>query len=255
MDAQEQKQGRSGIQVIHRAARILRVLRGAPEGLSLAGISEEADLPRSTVQRIVGALQTERLVATGENGRLVRLGPGVSELAPRPDRSVIDLCRPLLATLARETGETADLSALRGGEMVFLDQVAGSHRLRTVSFVGEAFPLTATANGRAALAELPPDRAAALAEAEWRKIGRTAQPERLPDLLERIRAGGLAADLDEHTSGISALGFAFTDPAGDIYAISVPVPTSRFKGVKDRVETALRRTKEALTRKEEEAPQ
>ncbi len=39
--------------------------------------------------------------------------------------------------------------------MIFLDQVPGSHRLRTVSPVGEVFPLTPTANGRAVLATMP----------------------------------------------------------------------------------------------------
>ena len=52
----------SGIQVIARAAAILRVLRDSETGLSLGQIARQVGLPRSTVQRIVGALQEERLV-------------------------------------------------------------------------------------------------------------------------------------------------------------------------------------------------
>lgn len=43
---------RNGIQVIARAAKILRVLRDSQDGMSLGQISEAVDLPRSTVQRI-----------------------------------------------------------------------------------------------------------------------------------------------------------------------------------------------------------
>ena len=50
---------KQGIQVISRAVKVLRALEGKPDGLSLSAIANEVDLPRSTVQRIVGALATE----------------------------------------------------------------------------------------------------------------------------------------------------------------------------------------------------
>lgn len=50
---------KQGIQVITRAVNILRALEGRPEGLSLSAIAKEVALPRSTVQRIVGALSDE----------------------------------------------------------------------------------------------------------------------------------------------------------------------------------------------------
>ena len=52
MQEEKTKPGRSqGIQVIARAAAILRVLRDSQGGLSLGQISRQVDLPRSTVQR------------------------------------------------------------------------------------------------------------------------------------------------------------------------------------------------------------
>ena len=50
-----------GIQVIARAARILRELENEHDGLSLGQIAKRVGLPRSTVQRIVGALTEEHL--------------------------------------------------------------------------------------------------------------------------------------------------------------------------------------------------
>src|SRR3979490_2124908 len=52
----------SGIQVIARAAAVMRTLGDNPKGLSLAAIANIVGLPRSTVQRIITALEEEYLV-------------------------------------------------------------------------------------------------------------------------------------------------------------------------------------------------
>lgn len=70
----------SGIQVIARAAAVMRALGSNPQGLSLAAIAQIVDLPRSTVQRIITALEAEFLVEA--------LGPvAVFALARRWDSS------------------------------------------------------------------------------------------------------------------------------------------------------------------------
>jgi DNA-binding IclR family transcriptional regulator len=42
----------------------------------------------------------------------------------------------------------------------------------------------------------------------------------------------VAFDLEEHTEGICAVGTAFLDPVGRCMALSIPVPTTRFKKMK-----------------------
>jgi DNA-binding IclR family transcriptional regulator len=241
----------SGIQVIARAAAILRVLRDHTEGMSLGQIAEKVDLPRSTVQRIVGALQAERLVIASSSGGSIRLGPEITALSEATRYNVVEECRLHLSELSRKLGETADLSVLRGAGMIFLDQVPGTHRLRTVSAVGDVFPLTTTANGRAALSLLPEAQARALAEAEWarRKIP-GEQPRDWPAfaaLLAEVRETGLAYDRDEHTGGISAIGFAFRDRTNEVLAISVPVPSQRFETILPDIEAALRDLRNMIT--------
>jgi DNA-binding IclR family transcriptional regulator len=212
------------IQVIARAAAILRNLAEHPKGQSLGQIAKALNLPRSTVQRIVAALAAEGLVST-TNG--IRLGTALQSLAQATRIDMADRCRPHLTALARQTGETADLSVLRGNQMIFLDQAEGTSRLRTVSAVGEAFPLTTTANGRACLAALTDQHMLQLATAEWAQHGQTVDLPAFIAMIAQIRQTGVAEDLDAHTTGISALGISFTDGT-DHYAISVPIPSSRF---------------------------
>lgn len=239
MAEKEAKDGRHGIQVIARAANVLRALRETPTGMSLGQIAERVSLPRSTVQRIVGALLTERMVITDSHGGQIRLGPELNALAEAAKYNIVEHCRLLLVELSQKTGETADLSVHRGAGMIFLDQVPGTHRLRTVSSVGEVFPLTTTANGRACLAKLAEADARKLILNEWERTESEGDIGSIMADLARIRETGLAYDIDNHTSGISAVGFAFRDWSGDLLAISVPVPSTRFVQTRKIAEEAL----------------
>lgn len=218
------------IQVISRAASILRVLGEDTDGLSLGQIAGRVNLPRSTVQRIIAALSSEHLVSVGQRAGRIQLGPAIRHLAGQSRLSDPDILTTALAAISNRTGETVDLAILDGNAMLFIDQIVGRQRLRAVSETGEHFPLTSTANGKATLALLPRETALNLARAELSESGKlqTARLDRLIEELELITRTGLAFDRGEHTDGISAAGFAITDSNGRIYAISIPVPSTRF---------------------------
>jgi DNA-binding IclR family transcriptional regulator len=237
-----------GIQVINRAARILRAVRDEGDGLSLGQIAERVDLPRSTVQRIVHALVEERLLmAASPNGR-VRLGMEILALANSSKIDIVEIAHPHLKALSESTGETVDLAVLRKDHLVFVDQVAGSHRLRAVSAVGELFPLYCTANGKACLSLLEDSEIRQrLKNRELRIVGgKIRSVASLIDELKTVRRSGIAFDEEEHSSGISALGTAFRDQAGTIYAISIPAPTSRFKESREKVGPQLLATRDRM---------
>jgi len=237
----------NGIQVISRAADILAALAEDTGGMSLGQIARRVQLPRSTVQRIVSALGSEGFVATDSGSAGIRLGPQIQTLAQASTRDTRDRLRPLMQGIAEATGETVDLAVLDGGKMLFIDQIVGSQRLRTVSSIGERFPLTTTANGKAALSCLDPTQAAKLIIAEFETDGRRGAP--LTDLLKEIdaiRAGDLATDENEHTEGICAAGFAITDPDGDIFALSVPVPSTRYHRIKPDLQATLQKWRATL---------
>lgn len=231
----------SGIQVISRAARILRALRDEHDGLSLGQIALRVGLPRSTVQRIVHALTEERfLMAASPSGR-VRLGTEFLALASDSKIDIVELAHPHLKALAEATGETVDLAALRDDHLIFLDQIPGTHRLRAVSAVGETFPVHSTANGKACLALL--DDAEVKERLRGKRLtsasGKARSVASLLAELDQVRATGLAYDREEHSHGISAVGTAFRGPTGAIYAISVPTPTARASAIERRVADLL----------------
>ena len=229
-----------GVQVISRAAMILRLLGQRTDGLSLGQIATAVDLPRSTVQRIVNALADEGFVSTGSGSGTIRLGAEIQSLAQATTTTPADRLRPAMQQIANSTGETVDLAVLQNGQMLFVDQIVGSQRLRTVSSIGERFPLTTTANGKAALACLDEHEATRLVLSELQSSGDDRKLAPLLAEIDGIRGGDLAVDEDEHTNGISALGFGITDPSGEVFAISVPVPSSRFAQVRDCLVQAMK---------------
>jgi DNA-binding IclR family transcriptional regulator len=236
------------IQVIARAGAILRALENESAGLSLGQIAQRVHLARSTVQRIVAALAAERLVIAASPMGRVRLGPAILRLAASVHTDFVALVRPFLVKLSHELRETVDLATVKGDHLVFIDQVIGPQRLRTVSAVGESFPLSCTANGKAYLAELDDREIGQLIGRRFE--ARTANtlttlPTLLADL-KAVRRTGVALDREEHTVGISAAGVALRDLAGNYVAISVPVPTARFKEHQARIAARLLATKRAI---------
>ena len=124
----------------------------------------------------------------------------------------------------------------------------GSQRLRTVSAVGESFPLYCTANGKAYLAELEDGEIEALVGKAYKS--RTPNTmTKLAQLLEDIkgiRRNGFAIDREEHTAGICAAGVAMRDMLGNFVAISVPVPAQRFQSERALICERLLATRRTL---------
>ena len=200
------------------------------------------------MQRIVAALATERLVIAASPMGRVRLGPAILRLAASVHTDFVALVRPFLVQLSHELRETVDLASIKRDHLVFIDQVIGPQRLRTVSAVGESFPLSCTANGKAYLAELDDREIEALLGRRFkaRTAGTATTLAVLLADLKAVRKSGVAFDREEHTIGISAAGVALHDLLGNYVAISVPVPTPRFKDHQSLIASRLLATKRAI---------
>lgn len=246
MQSSEEDEGssseRQGIQVISRAAAVLRALERRPDGLSLGELAKAVSLPRSTVQRIVDALDNEGLVLAASSSSGVRLGPALLALAAATRFHIAEAARETLEALAKECGETVDLSLVDQEKVVFIDQVAGTHRLTAISAIGVSFPLHCSANGKAVLAAMSDDDVSKLR----RRIRLTpATPNTITDWdrlgaeIATIRQRGYAFDLEENSIGISAVSVAIRSPSGEIAAISIPAPTQRFAESQEQLTGAL----------------
>ncbi len=245
---EDEKAAGLGVQVIARAASVLRALEGRPEGLSLGQIAKEVGLARSTVQRIVAALAAEDFVTEAQPGHGVRIGPGLARIASSLSSNITEILHPHLVALRDEVGETVDLSILSGGSAVFIDQVSGEQRLVALSAIGERFPLHCTANGKAILACFAKEDSATLIDkslAEHPDHPLADRPKLLREI-EATRRKHFAFDLAEHGVGISAVGVAVVDAFGRPVAVSIPAPTHRFNAQRDALSHSLSTFREKL---------
>lgn len=232
----------SGIQVIARAASVLRALQEHPDGLTLGELARLLSLPRSTIQRIVDALDDENLVMAASPNRGVRLGPALLALAAATRFEIVEIARPTLQEISRECGETVDLSLLDGDKLVFVDQISGVHRLRAESAVGVSFPLHSTAPGKAMLAAM--DDSALMNLRPRLKLTRLTRHTItawgvLQDALGKVRESRVGTDLEENSLGICAVAVALKLPNAEMAAVSIPVPVQRFADMRPRLEELL----------------
>lgn len=221
-----------GIQVIARAAQIMRVLQAHPGGLSQVEIGERVGMARSTVSRILNALECEGLVGSRGARGPYRLGPEIARMASTVRLSVVTDLHPFLAELSRELDETVDLSIPDGDRADFIDQVVPPRRLRAVSAVGESFPLYCCANGKALLASMSPEQQAQALPSRLVPLTANTITDRaaLHEELATIRRDGVAYDQEEQTDGICAVGIVLQGVTDQVVAVSVPVPAQRFYG-------------------------
>ena len=248
-DRDEEREQRNGVQVLARAATILRLLASdSSGGLTFSELVTRSGLPRTTVHRIRGALEHEDFINTDTATGRLQLGPGIMRLA-MAKRDLPTVVRPYLEQLSRELNETVDLGVLDGMHVLFIAQQPAPQRsLMVVSRVGARFPAFCTANGKALLAQLPADEIKRRLPKRMETPARhtTVNRRELLAELDQVRATGLAYDCEEHRAGICGVGVAITDIDGSSASISVPMPAARFHEDPETVAAALLRVRDEV---------
>jgi DNA-binding IclR family transcriptional regulator len=243
-DREEERGQRNGVQVLARAAMILRLLAAdSSGGLTFGELVARSGLPRTTVHRIRGALEHEDLISTDSATGRLHLGPGIMRLA-MAKRDLPTVVKPYLEQLSRELNETVDLGVLDGMHVLLVAQHPAPQRsLMVVSRVSARLPAYCTANGKALLAQLPEEEVKRRLPKRMEALA-THTPISRRDLLaelDEIRATGLAYDREQHHAGICGVGVAVVDIDGSIAAVSVLMPAARFHEDPDTVAVALPR--------------
>jgi DNA-binding IclR family transcriptional regulator len=217
-----------GKQVIARAAAVLKTLENQRHGLSLSQIAKASGLPRTTVHRIVTALEAQQMVIAGSEG--VRLGPALVRLAASAHTDIVAIARPYVESLGRRTRETVDVSVYRGLHAISVDQYPSDQELRVVSPVGTAFPIHCTAHGKILLSALSDASVVQLLAdpLERRTAATRVAVQAVVEEVGVAREQGWAIDVEEHAPGVCGIGIYLRSGLAEHYAISLAVPALRF---------------------------
>ncbi len=220
-----------GAQAALRAIRLLKLFTIERPELSLAELSKAAGLNKTTTHRLLRALQSESLIERNPTSSQYSLGAGLMALGVQALASS-DLrrrVRPMLKTLARESGETATLEVPVEGSMLILDEVIGRHVVGAAANVGTTWPLHATSSGKAYMA---------FEEDGINKLGTDLYPLTAKTLTDReaiqpqlfdIRRRGYAVTVDELEEGFTAIATVIRGAMGDVQGtLSICGPSNRF---------------------------
>jgi DNA-binding IclR family transcriptional regulator len=216
-----------GAQAIDRAARILVRLVESEEVVTLSGVMEETNLPKSTAARLLRALERNGLAQRRRGGGF-RPGPVLVDYARR-DTSVGDLATlawPFLERLGLTTGETTNIGIPTPGGVARLAQVDSTHPLGAGNWVGARIPIHASSMGKLFMAfgaaQPPFGRLAKLGPGTI-----TSMPDLLAEL-DEVRRLGYATTWEELEEGLCSTAAPVHGARGSVIAaISVSAPTVR----------------------------
>jgi IclR family transcriptional regulator, acetate operon repressor len=240
---------RNEMRMIARAADILRALAATPSvGQSLGQIAKATGLPRSSVQRLVGALEAEGFVATSAEQVGVKLGRELLRLGAAVHSDVRMMFRPHMQQLHARTQDTVDLTMLMDGVPVVVDQITATASLRVVSFVGRPLPLHATASGKAHVMAMPREALMQLLSGALKAHTRNTvtSVEKLLALADTVSDGDFAYDHEEYEEGVCAIALPVQTLSLDNYALALSMPARRFQDRLPLLREALAQAKRAI---------
>jgi IclR family transcriptional regulator, acetate operon repressor len=220
----------TGTQAIDRAAQLLVLVVERESSSSVGELADASGLPKSTVSRLVSALERQGLVQRQGARGAIRPGPVLLRLARRGigQDDIVEVCQESLRRLGEATGETIDLAVpVPGGAEHYLAQVDSRHLLGTTNWVGRRLPHHCTAVGKVFLAfgeaRLPSGRLERLTPQT------IVDPGQLRLQLDEVRVHGYATAVGELESGLVAVAAPVLGADGrPLAAISISGPELRL---------------------------
>jgi len=224
--------------VLERTLGILELLAQHGEGMEMAAIADQLDIPRSAVHRLLADLGRLGYVRqTRDHGdyllttKLVSMG-----LSFLSNTGIVDIAQPLLDRLAEISGELVRLSVVDGSRLTWVARAQGARQgLRYDPDMGSDAQLSCSSSGHAWLSALSDDEALALVAQQGlgspQEFGPNA-PTSLQAVMEAVKATrqrGFSVTEETYTAGLNAMAapvkLAGQPPMG---IISIAGPTVRF---------------------------
>lgn len=216
----------SAVKTLRKALGILDAFALAERPLSVAEVAVRAGVTRPTAHRLIQTLVGEGYLS--QDSRDGRIAPGYSVL--KLAGSLLDTNRvrlealPHLDTLARASGERANLGILHRDQMLYLAGVEKPSLPTIYSRFGKSVPAYCSALGKAILAHLPERelqdylKRVTLAKRTDTTITDEAG---LRGELAKVREAGFAVDRQEHAAGVSCLAAAILVDGRPVAAIGL----------------------------------
>ena len=231
---QRSEAGRHSRPAVTRALGLLEALAAIEGPASLIELARHLDVPQATAFRLCQRLEDEGyLVREGGtrkyavSARLTRLGIGIlRSTGPMSARHAI------LADLVEGVGETCNLTALAGAEVLYLDRVETRWPLRLMLEPGSRVPMHCTASGKLLLASLPKPTRQQILKTLMLTPNTANSITNRADLdreLQRIARRGYSTDNEEFLAGLIAVAVPIKDERGRTFAaVACHAPVARL---------------------------
>jgi DNA-binding IclR family transcriptional regulator len=221
---------------VQRAARLLRHIAEGDAVTNMSRTARELGINRTTLLRLLHALEAERFIELRPEGNGWRIGVGLITLTAQAffSEDLVQTAVPVLTRLAESLSLSAHLGVLDGREIVYLVRRVPNHAFASNIRIGSRLPAHAANMGRIILAHLPPERVDRLyAGVDLRPVTphTAVTPLQLHAQLDADRASGLAWSDGNYEPGISSVAAAIFDATNaPVAALNVTGQTTQFDG-------------------------
>ncbi len=218
-----------GAQSIDRAAELLSQVIHAEHPVTYTELVESSGLPRSTVSRLLAALERGGLLEKDPEGAY-RGGAMFTHYANRHDRveELVTVAQPYLERIAERTGETVNLGVPRGDTVVHAAQIDSSYVVGATNWADIDVPPHCSALGKVMYAfdaiDLPSEPLAQCTPASISTL------EQLRKDLDGVRDAGFAITSGEFEDGLDAIAAPIWGSDGHVQAaMGVSGPSFRME--------------------------
>lgn len=157
-DAEDRQ--RVGVQSLGRAFAILEEVARHREGIGLADLSKLVGLHNSTTFHLAKTMVSLGYIRQEKDSKRYRIGRPLFALAASAldEIEMVNVAKPVLEELSRETGESSHFSVRMGDAVVVIARTGGPGAFQLADRVGVVRPAHCTALGKVMLASLSDDQ-------------------------------------------------------------------------------------------------
>src|SRR5210317_1233480 len=142
------------IQAVENALDVLEALSEIDDDVRISQLSEKLAMNKTSVFRLLATFENRGYVEREEQSGKYRLGLSAYEIGQKflSRMGLLRHARPVVERLARGCNEAVYIVVKRRKEVLFLDMVDTTQKVKIVSLVGKRYPLDSTAAGQVLMA-------------------------------------------------------------------------------------------------------